>query len=97
MVQQGPVSAGVIMTNSGTNTVTYRFQEHDGSAWADLGVLGDDTYNTLIAAQTRHFVVSSTYPNVRVLGNASGGAQLDFSVSRFHTRASGAAIPILSF
>jgi len=97
LLQQGATSALVTLRNAGgTNTMNYRFQEFNGTTWSDIGVSGSDTYNTLTAGQVRVLKLASNYPQVRLLGNASGGTTLDFSISRFVTREDGAAVPILS-
>lgn len=96
MIQQGPVSAQVIIKNTGVNTLNYRFQEYNGSAWVDLGASGSDYYSTLTADEVKSIQVTSNYPQVRMVGNASGGAYLDFDVTRYVERASGGALPILS-
>lgn len=95
-IQQGPVAALIIIKNSGVNTMNYRFQEYNGTAWVDLGASGSDYYNTLTANETKQFKLTSTYPQVQMVGNASGGAFLEFSVTRYVNRASGAALPILN-
>lgn len=95
-LQQGPVSMNVIVKNSGVNTMNYRLQEHTGAAWVDLGASGSDFYNTLQPGEVRQFKVSSAYPQVQMVGNASGGAFLEFSIQRYANRASGGAIPLLS-
>jgi len=91
MLQQGQVSALVTLRNAGTNTVNYRWQEFNGTAWVDVG-----NTSTLIAGQTVPCVVTSSYPQVRLSGNASGGALLDFSVTRTADRPAGGPLPILS-
>ena len=97
LLQQGAVSALVTLRNAGVaNTVNYRFQEFNGTTWADIGASGSDTYNTLTAGQVRVFRLTSTLPQVRLIGNASGGSTLDFSVARYFARPDGGAIPILS-
>ena len=96
VIQQGPVSMLVIIKNTGVNTLNYRFQNFDGSTWVDLGASGSDYYNTLAEDEVKTFKVSSSYPQVRMVGNASGGAALDFDVMRYVERASGGAVPILS-
>lgn len=95
-IQQGPVSMMVSMKNSGTNTANYRFQEWNGIAWVDLGAFGTPLYNTLSVNQVVNLIVSSSYPKVQMVGNASGGADLEFAVTRYTNRGSGGAIPILS-
>lgn len=95
-IQQGPVNMLVIIKNSGVNTMNYRFQEYNGSAWVDLGASGSDYYNTLSVNEVKAFEVVSSYPQVQMVGNASGGAFLEFSVTRYTNRASGGTIPILS-
>lgn len=96
MFQQGPVAFLVVIKNSGVNTMNYRFQEYNGTTWVDLGASGSDFYNTLMADEVRSFKVTSSYPQVQMVGNASGGAFLDFSVTRYWNRAAGGAIPILA-
>jgi hypothetical protein len=95
-IQQGPVAFTTIIKNTGVNTMNYRFQEYNGTAWVDLGASGTDFYNTLTEDEVKTFKVSSSYPQVRMVGNASGGAFLDFSVTRYVERASGGALPILN-
>lgn len=95
-IQQGPIDMLVIIKNSGVNTMNYRFQEYNGTAWTDMGTSGSDLYNTLSPNEVKMFEVESAYPQVRVVGNASGGAFLEFTVTRYANRASGGSIPILS-
>lgn len=95
-LQQGPVSMLLVLKNSGVNTMNYRLQEFNGSAWVDLGASGSDYYNTLSPNEVKSFKVSSTYPQVQMVGNASGGAFLEFSIQRYANRASGGSIPILN-
>jgi hypothetical protein len=96
VLQQGPVSMLLVLKNSGVNTMNYRLQENTGTAWVDLGASGSDYYNTLAAGEVRSFKVSSTYPQIQMVGNASGGAFIDFSVTRYFNRAAGGSIPILA-
>lgn len=96
MLQQGPVSALVVLKNSGVNTLNYRWQEYNGTAWTDLGSAGSDYYNTLMANEVRSYKVTSSYPQVQLVANASGGAFLDFSVTRYWNRAAGGALPIMA-
>lgn len=96
VLQQGPVGMLVVIKNSGVNTMNYRFQEYNGTSWADLGASGSDFYNTLQAGEVRSFKVTSAYPQVQMVGNASGGAFLDLAVTRYTNRAAGGALPILA-
>lgn len=96
ILQSGPVNALVVIKNSGVNTMNYRFQEFNGSAWVDLGASGSDFYNTLSVNEVKTLKLTSAYPQVQMVGNASGGAFLEFSVTRYFNRASGGAIPILN-
>lgn len=86
----------VIIKNSGVNTMNYRFQEYNGTTWVDLGASGSDFYNTLSPSEVRSFKVSSNYPQVQMIGNASGGAFIDFSVTRYWNRAAGGSLPIMA-
>ena len=94
--QQGPINMQVIIKNSGENTLNYRFQEYNGSAWVDLGTSGSDYYNTLSVNEVKILKVVSAYPQVQMVGNASGGAFLEFAVTRYFNRSSGGSIPILA-
>jgi len=94
-IQAGTVELLVTLTNSGVNTINYIYEEYNGTAWAAMDVQGSLLYNTLMSGQTKTMVVSSSYPQVRLTGNASGGSVLNFSISRYADRASGGAIPLL--
>jgi len=95
-IQQGPVSMLVVFKNSGVNTMNYRLQEFNGTAFVDMGTAGTDYYNTLSPNEVKSFKVTSSYAQVQLVGNASGGAFLEFSVTRYTNRSSGGSIPILS-
>ena len=95
MQLKGVTAFNAIIKNSGANTMNYRFQEYNGSAWVDLGSSGDDLYNTLTVNQVRLFAVEATYPIVRIIGNASGGAFLEFAFTSDVNRASGGAYTIM--
>jgi len=95
-IQQGPVNAQVVIKNSGVNTMNYRFQEFNGTAWVDLGTSGSDFYNTLSVNEVKLIKLVSSYPQVQMVGNASGGAFLEFAVTRYSNRSSGGPIPILT-
>lgn len=95
-LQTGPVYAMTILKNSGVNTMNYRFQEFNGTAWVDLGASGSDFYNTLSPNEVKYVKLSSSYPQIQMVGNASGGSFLEFSVTRYANRTSGGPIPILS-
>jgi hypothetical protein len=92
---KGVTQFSIILKNSGVNTMNYRFQEYNGSAWVDLGASGSDYYNTLTANQVRQIMVESTYPQVQIVGNASGGAFLEFSAQTEVNRPSGGSFTIL--
>ena len=96
LVQASP-EALVTLQNTGTNTINYRFQEWDGSAWVDMDVEGTDLYNTLTANQKRLLKLSSTSNKVQLVGNASGSSTLDFTVTRLFDRSSGGALPLLTY
>ena len=95
-MQQGPINMLVVIKNSGVNVMSYRFQEFNGTAWVDLGTSGSDYYNTLSVNEVKTLKVYSLYPQVQMVGNASGGAFLEFSVTRYFNRPSGGSIPILN-
>jgi hypothetical protein len=98
-VQQGPVNMTLVIKNSGVNTMNYQIQEFTGTVWQVIGNAppGSDYYNTLSPNQVAIFIVQSSYSQVQMVGNASGGAFLEFSTTRYFNRASGGAIPLLSF
>jgi hypothetical protein len=92
---KGVTEFSIILKNSGVNTMNYRFQEYNGTAWVDLGASGTDYYNTLTQNQVRQIKVVSTYANVQIVGNASGGAFLEFSAQTEINRPSGGSFTIL--
>ncbi len=95
-IQQGPVDMAIVIKNSGVNTMNYRFQEYNGSAWVDMGASGSDLYTTLSVNEVKLIEVESSYPQVQMVGNASGGAFLEFAITRYVNRASGGSVPILN-
>lgn len=97
VLQQGPVSMQVIIKNSGVNTMNYDFQQFDPTnGWTDLGTLGSVFNNTLQPGQVTSLLVTSAFPQVQLVANASGGAFLDFSVTRYFNRPAGGALPIMT-
>lgn len=92
---KGQTDFTIILKNSGVNTMNYRIQEFDGTDWVDLGASGTDFYNTLMADQVRHVKVVASYPHVKIVGNASGGAFLEFSLMTEVNREDGGAYTIL--
>jgi hypothetical protein len=92
---KGVTEFSITLKNSGVNTMNYRFQEFNGSAWVDLGSSGSDYYNTLSEDQVRTIHVVATYPQVQIVGNASGGAFLEFSAMTEVNRANGGSYTIL--
>lgn len=96
MFQTGPVNALIVLKNSGVNTMNYTFQEYNGTAWVDLGASGTVFNTTLQANEVALIQIESNYPQVQLVGNASGGAFLEFAVTRYFNRASGGPIPILN-
>lgn len=96
IIQPAPINAAIIIKNSGVNTMNYNFQEWDGTQWDDLGASGSPLNNTLQPNQTLLVQVSSSNSKVQLIGNASGGALLEFSVTRYFDRQSGGSIPILN-
>jgi hypothetical protein len=96
IIQPAPVDAAIILKNSGVNTINYTFQEWNGTAWVNLGSAGSDLNTTLQSGETVLVEVESSNPKVQLIGNASGGALLEFSVTRYFDRANGGSIPILN-
>jgi hypothetical protein len=96
VLQQGPVDALVRLRNSGANTLNYRFQQMIDGAWTDMGELGDDTYDTLTAAEVKSIKLESDSSQVRLRAYASGGAEIEFSIERYFNRTDGGTVPILS-
>lgn len=93
---KGTTEFMVTLKNAGVNTMNYRFQEFNGSAWVDLDDSGTDFYNTLSADQTKNIKVAATYPQVRIVGNASGGAYLEFALMSEANREDGGGYTILA-
>jgi hypothetical protein len=91
-----PLNALFILNNMGVNTINYDFQQYNGSAWVDIAAIGSPTNNTIQPGQVVYVPLISTYPNIQLTGNASGGSLLGFSLSNFYQRAAGGKIPILN-
>ena len=94
MVQQSPVAALATLTNTGTNTMNYHWQQFDGNVWSDMDSLGTPLNNTLSAYQTVAISVSSSYPQVRL--NGYGNTVLLFAIDRYFERMPGGVIPIIN-
>lgn len=95
ILQQGPIGAAVVLKNIGSNNITYTFQESsDTVTWSDItGATG-----TLLpsgSGQTALHKITSALAVLRLV--ASGDSEIDFSVTRYATRASGGALPLLAF
>jgi hypothetical protein len=94
--QQGSVNANVILSNDGTNIITYDFQQSpDGVNWSDIQTVGSPLNNTLQVATQISLQVTSAYTQVRCIGSASGGSTLGFSVQRYFNRISGGNCPLI--
>jgi len=96
VLQQGPIAMMLCIKNSGVNTINYRLQEYTGSAWVDLGAQGTEFYTTLSVNEVKMIKVTSTYPQVQMVGNASGGSYLELSLTRYFNRSSGGSLPLLN-
>ena len=97
LLQQGSVQASVILNCLGSNSISYDFQSSpDGVTWTDIQPIGQPLNNTIVPGQQVQVVVASAYNFVRLIGNASGGSTLDFSVARFFNRPSGGTVPLVS-
>lgn len=96
MLQSGPTRALMTLQNMGVNTMNYVFQQLSSGTWSDMDVLGTDLHNTLSPAQVKDFALESDFPQVRMVGNASGGTTLNFSVARWYDRPSGGQLPLIS-
>lgn len=97
IIQAPPIDSAVFLKNSGVNTMNYDFQEWNGTTWVDLGASGSDYNNTLQPNEVVLINLMSSNSKVQLIGNASGGAFLEFSVGRYFNRDSGGAIPLLNF
>lgn len=95
-IQQGPINMAVVLKNSGVNTLNYDFQQYVNGAWQDIGASGSVFNTTLQPGQVAQIQVVSAYPQVQLIANASGGAFIDFAITRYANRPAGGAIPILT-
>ena len=89
-LQQGPQSSMVTIHNTGSITMNYSFQEQDAGTWTTVG-----SASTLTADQKKRVKVESEFPRVRMIGDASGGTVLAFSVTRTYVRPSGGSVPLI--
>lgn len=99
MLQQGPITATILIRNAGANQINYIFQEFNGTSYIDMGASGTDFNNTLASGSLgiRLIKLTSNFSQVRVIANATGGSTLEFTVTRYVNRGSFGNIPILSF
>lgn len=96
IIQPAPIDCSLVVKNSGTNTMNYDFQEWNGSAWVDMGAMGTDFNNTLSPNEVKVIELSSSNSKIQLLGNASGGAFLDFALTTYFNRANGGALPVMN-
>ena len=96
--QQGAINMTLVIKNSGVNVISYQIQEYTGTVWQVIGnaAPGSDYYNTLMPNEVAIFIVTSSYSQVQMVGNASGGAFLELSITRYANRASGGPFPLLN-
>ena len=98
LIGQGTTMATLLLTNVGANTLTYHFQQNISGTWTDL-VASPDGYftGTIIPNQTVAIQINVSNPQIQLMGLASGGTTLWFSVDRFFTRASNGPLPLLNY
>jgi len=82
----------IFFSNKGINTIEFRFQEHNGTTWVDIGLAGSEFYNSLVKCATKHVVVTPNYNRFRMVASASGGSYLDFVIERHLERMSGGLV-----
>lgn len=98
LINQGAISANIFLQNIGENTLNYHFQQLISGTWTDL-VPTPDNYFTgaIMAGQAIGIQLSNSNPQIQLMANASGGSTIWFSVDRLFNRASGGALPLLSY
>jgi len=93
-MQQGPINVSIILKNTGDNNIDYNFQESsNGTTWYDISG-SDGTLTPSGLQQVTQTTLSSSLAMIRLF--ASGDSTLEFSMSRYASRAEYAALPILS-
>lgn len=91
--QQGGLNFNLIIKNSGVNVITFEMQGWNGSSWIDLGTIGGPYFSTLQSSQVSAVQINfAQYGQFQLLGSASGGSYLDFSVQMFVNRTSGGSV-----
>ena len=86
------------LQNVGVNILSFTLNgTNDGVTFTNIDQPGGATNNTLTSGQSTAFVVNQTYNRLVLVGYASGGSILDFSVSQLVARPSGGAINILGY
>ena len=99
LVHQEPVKAYLAIENQGVNPIVYNLQEFNGTTWVDMDEQGTLLNDILPASGedcNRGMVIDSAYTTVRMLGSASGGSVLGFSLTRRVDRVGGGTLPILT-
>ena len=97
VLQSSPISIFVILKNAGDNNLDYQFQESsDGVTWSDItsssGTLTPTGSGALVSIK-----ITSSLAMVRLTASSSSGSTIDFSCTRYFTRAAGGPLPLLSF
>lgn len=100
-IQPSTLQSFIIFSNVGVNPLTYVFEgsTDGGVTWVALGIQGsilNDIEPSSGSDSSRQTILPAGYSQIRMLGSASGGTVLHFSMTRQASRASGGALPILS-
>lgn len=96
LIQPSVTNSHIVMTNSGVNTFTYRFDQLIDGTWTAMGDPGSIYNDAMVASLTRELDIPAGSMQVRLVGNASGGTLLQFGILRFVDRQPGGNLPIVN-
>ena len=103
--QPSSVNAMVMLENIGSSSLTYRFDQYNGTAWVPLGISGTPFNNILavngLGIYAIAVVVNGSYPQWRVNGSGwtgsgpGGTSTLKFTIVSQLNRASGGSVVVI--
>lgn len=95
-LSQAPSPISFVLQNTGVNILAYDFQtSSDNVNFTDIAPPGSPTNNTLLPGQITFITFTPSAPNVQCVGYASGGSTMEFAITSFLNRPSGAGTSVI--
>jgi hypothetical protein len=101
LINQGAISAICLMTNLGTSTLNYHWQQYilvgGVWTWTDISPTQDNYFTGTLTAGSSFIVqINNTNPQIQLMGNSSVNTTLLFSVDRIFKRPFGGLLPLVN-